>query len=148
MVVALTNTSKRKWWGGDHQQLFIDKIIAGKEIEIHGDGHQTRTFIYIDDVVEALIKSVSSQKTNNQIINIGTTHEISIIKLGELISKLLDKPFRIKKVPYLSFTGEKYEDVRRRAPAIKKARELLKWEPKVSLTDGLKKTISWHLKTE
>ena len=137
----------RSWWGGP-QALFINKIITGEEIEIHGNGHQTRTFIYINDVVEAFIKSISSKKANNQIVNIGGTHEISIIELGRLISKLLKKPLKIKKVPYQSFTGKKYEDVRRRIPSIKKAKELLNWEPKVSLTDGLKETISWHLKTE
>ena len=137
----------RSWWGGP-QALFINKIITGEEIEIHGNGHQTRTFIYINDVVEAFIKSISSKKANNQIVNIGGTHEISIIELGKLISKLLKKPLKIKKVPYQFFTGKKYEDVRRRIPSIKKAKELLNWEPKVSLTDGLKETISWHLKTE
>lgn len=137
----------RTWWGGP-QAIFIDRIISEKEIEIHGNGEQTRTFIYIDDVIEALIKSISSKKAINQIINIGTSHEISIIELAKLISKLLKKPLKIKRVPYQSFTGMKYEDVKRRTPVIKKAKKLLNWEPKVSLADGLIETISWQLKTK
>lgn len=135
----------RTWWGGP-QALFIDKIMAQEEVEIHGDGNQIRTFVYIDDVVDALIKSIDSEKAKNQVINIGTTEEISIINLAKLISKLIKKPLKIKKVPYESFTGGRYEDVPRRVPEIKRARKLLDWQPKVSLTEGLKRTIDWHLK--
>ncbi len=133
----------RTWWGGP-QALFIDKIVAEEEIEIHGDGYQTRTFVYVDDVVDAIVKSILSQKANNQIINIGTTEEISIIDLAKLIAKLLKKPLKLKKVSYQSFTGKRYEDVLRRIPTIRKAKILLDWQPKVSLIEGLKKTIEWH----
>lgn len=137
----------RTWWGGP-QALFIDKIIAGEEVEIHGDGYQTRTFVYIDDVVDAIVRSILFQKGNNQIINIGTTEEISIIDLAKLIAKLLEKPLKVKKVSYQSFTGKRYEDVSRRVPKILKAKTLLGWEPKVSLREGLKKTIEWHKKVK
>lgn len=135
----------RTWWGGP-QALFIDKIMAQEEVEIHGDGKQTRTFVYVDDVADALIKAIESEKAKNQVINIGTTEEISVIKLAKLIARITKKPLKIKKVPYESFTGEKYEDVQRRIPEIKRARELLDWQPKVSLTEGLKRTINWHIK--
>jgi len=139
---------QHRTWRGGPQSLFIDQLLENKQIEIHGNGKQTRTFVYIDDVIGAIIKSINSKKANNQIINIGTTHEISIIELGKLIAKLLKKPLKIKKVPYQSFTGRKYEDVKRRTPAIEKAKTMLNWEPKVSLADGLTKTISWQLKTK
>ena len=135
----------RTWWGGP-QALFIDKIIAGEKIEIHGDGKQKRTFIYINDVIDAILRSITSEKANNQILNIGTNDEISIINLAKLISKILKKPLKVKRVSYKSFTGKKYEDVKRRIPSVKKARKLLNWNPKVSLEDGLKKTIDWHKK--
>lgn len=134
----------RSWWGGP-QALFIDNIITGKTLEIHGSGQQTRTFIYIDDVIEALIKCIASNKANNQIINIGTTKEVSIINLAKLIAKLLKKPLKLKKVTYKSFTGLKYEDVQRRVPEIKRAKNILNWEPKTTLVDGVSKTIKWHL---
>jgi len=135
----------RSWWGGP-QSLFIDKIVSDQEVEIHGDGNQTRTFVYIDDVVGALIKSIDSDKAKNQVINIGTEEEISVINLAKLIAKLTKKPLKIKRIHYESFTGKRYEDVRRRVPEIKKARELLGWKPKVSLPEGFKRTIDWYVK--
>ncbi len=135
----------RSWWGGP-QSLFIDAILRDKPVEIHGDGKQTRSFIYIDDVIEAIIKSIELQKISREIINIGTDKEISIIDLAQLIAQLLGRPLKIKKVKYKSFTGKKYEDVLRRVPDIKKAKLLLDWTPKVSMETGLDKTIDWHIK--
>ena len=137
----------RTWWGGP-QALFIDRILKGEEVEIHGDGKQTRTFIYIDDVVDAIIKSIQSSKANNQIINIGTSEEISIIDLARLIAEISSKKLKIKKITYNSFTGKTYEDVRRRVPNLAKAKDLLGWEPKISLREGLEKTIDWHLQNK
>lgn len=134
----------RTWWGGP-QALFIDKIHSGKKVEIHGDGKQTRSFIFIDDVVEAIIKSIKSKKANNQIINIGTKDEISILEFAKIISRLTAKPLKIKSVPYTSFFGNKYEDVQKRVPDITKSKKLLGWQPKYSLEEGLKKTIEWQL---
>lgn len=133
----------RTWWGGP-QALFIDKIMAEDKVEIHGNGLQTRTFIYIDDVISAIVKATKSKKAENQIINIGTTREISVLEMAKLIAKLIQKPLKIKKIPYLSFTGEKYEDVQRRVPTIEKAKKILNWQPTVSLEKGLKLTIEWH----
>ncbi len=137
----------RSWWGGP-QSLFIDKLLKGESVEIHGDGKQTRTFVYIDDVIDAVLKSINSKKANNQIINIGTKDEISILELAKLISKLTTKPLKIKNLPYKSFTGKKYEDVKRRIPDIKKAKIKLGWQPKFSLEDGLKKTIEWQFEDQ
>jgi len=147
-LFGIYGPKQHRTWRGGPQAIFIDRIMSEQEIEIHGNGEQTRTFIYIDDLVEAIIKSVSSKKAINQIINIGTSHEISIIGLAKLIAKLVNKPLKIKKIPYQSFTGMKYEDVKRRTPVITKAKTLLNWEPKMSLEDGLLETINWQSKTK
>lgn len=134
----------RSWWGGP-QSLFIDQIITDKPIEIHGTGSQTRSFTYIDDVTDAIIKALESKSAIGQIINIGSKSEISILQFARLISTVLNKRLKIKKVTYSSFTGKRYEDIIRRVPDIKKAKSLLNWSPKTSLKSGLVQTIQWYI---
>lgn len=133
----------RNWLGGP-PSLFIDAILNEQVVEIHGSGQQTRAFTYVDDIVDAIIKSIEQQKAVGQIINLGNTQEITIIELAKLISNLLNKTFRFKKVSYQSFTGAKYQDVVKRYPDISKAKRLLDWLPTTSLKEGLIKTIDWH----
>lgn len=133
----------RSWWGGP-QSLFIDNLLLDKPIEIHGSGKQTRTFVYIDDVTEAIIAAIESKKAMQRIINIGTTEEISVINFAKKIAKLSGKKAKFKKVSYRSFTGAKYEDVTRRVPQIKLARKLFGWTPKTSIDSGLAEAINWH----
>lgn len=133
----------RNWLGGP-QSLFINAILANKPVEIHGTGLQTRAFTYIDDIVEAIVKTLKEPKAIGQIINLGSTQEISIINFAKLIAKFTKKPLKIKKVSYDSFTGKSYEDVLKRRPDIKKAKAILDWQPTTPLEMGLKKTIDWH----
>lgn len=132
------------WWGGP-QSVFIGKAMAGEEIDIHGDGLQTRSFTYVDDHVDGFIRCMEQDAANNQVFNIGATREISILDLGRLVWGLVrgegEEP-RIKMVPYETFG--RYEDVRRRIPDITKARTLLGFEPTVDLEDGLRRTIAWQ----
>lgn len=133
----------RSWWGGP-QSLFIDKLLSHGNIEIHGSGKQTRSFVFIDDLVDAVIRSLRTKKAINQVINIGSKSEISIIDFAKLIADEIGTNLRIKKIAYKSFTGKKYEDVKRRVPDISKAAKLLNWIPKTTLKNGIKKTVSWY----
>src|SRR3989344_802675 len=133
----------RNWLGGP-QSLFIDRIISGHEVEIHGTGQQTRAFSYVGDIVKAIIKTIDESKAIANVINLGSTEEISVIDLAKLISKLTKLPLKIKKVSYESFTGKTYEDVLRRYPDVKKAKKILDWQPSTPLIIGLKKTIRLH----
>lgn len=134
----------RSWWGGP-QSVFIDAVLADEPVTIHGDGKQTRSFCYISDTVEATYKAATSPRASNQILNIGNDKEISILDLAALVMKLLPgTKSSLQFVPYQSFTGKKYQDVRRRVPDLTRAKKLLDWEPRVSLKEGLKKTIEWH----
>lgn len=134
------------WWGGP-QAVFINKAFLNQEMEIHGDGMQTRTFTYIDDTIAGLMKCIFEEKAINEIFNIGSDldSEISILDLGNKIWRLINgetSVSKIKFVPYSIFGN--YEDVRRRIPDITKIRNLLGYNPNTSLTDGLVKTIKWQ----
>ena len=133
------------WWGGP-QSVFIDKALNDEEIEVHGDGSQTRSFTFVSDHVDGLIRMVENPAANNLVFNLGNTREISILGLAQLIWKLVrgqDSTPKIKMIPYSSFG--KYEDVMRRIPDITRARTLLGFEPKVDLEDGLQRTIEWQV---
>ena len=133
------------WWGGP-QSVFIEKALENEEIPLHGDGQQTRSFTYISDHVNGIVRTIEMPEANNLVFNIGNTYEITIEDLAKLIWRLVrgedDKP-KIKLIPYETFG--KYEDVRRRIPDITRAREILDFEPKVDLEEGLKKTIAWQI---
>jgi UDP-glucose 4-epimerase len=136
------------WWGGP-QSVFISKALLNEEMEIHGDGSQTRTFTYIEDTVNALVHLITDRKSDNQIFNVGSAYncEISIIDLARLIWKQINgnkSDPRIKFIPYSDFG--KYEDVMARVPDISKMKEYFNFEPAWSLEEGLKETISWQRK--
>ncbi len=132
------------WWGGP-QSVFINKALDNQEIEVHGDGFQTRSFTYISDHINGIIRTIENPAANNKVFNIGNTFEISILDLAKLIWKLIrgDEPPRIKLIPYTTFG--KYEDVMRRIPDITRARSVLGFEPEVDLDDGLRRTINWQV---
>lgn len=136
------------WWGGP-QSGFITKAFNNEEIEIHGDGSQTRTFTYVEDTVAALVKFVEDPNSDNEIFNTGSNpeEEISILGLAELIWKLVNGEEsypKLKYIPYSSFG--KYEDVMRRVPDISKLKKFFNFVPKYSLEKGLIKTIEWQRK--
>jgi UDP-glucose 4-epimerase len=133
------------WWGGP-QSVFIGAALRGEPMEVHGDGSQTRSFTYISDHVDGIIRIVENDQANGEIFNLGSTHEITILELAKLINRLIrdDQEPLIKFIPYKSFTGKPYEDVMRRVPDISKAKELLGYTWKVDLEDGLKRTIAWQ----
>jgi UDP-glucose 4-epimerase len=133
------------WWGGP-QSVFIEAILNGKPMEIHGDGLQTRSFTYVDDLVAGTVLTIENEKAEGEIFNIGDTRETSILQLAEIIWRLMKgggKP-PLTFVPYSTFFGGKYEDVRRRIPDIHKATALLGFAPTMKLEDGLTIAIDWQ----
>jgi len=133
------------WWGGP-QSVFIDAILRGEKIPIHGDGQQTRSFTFVSDTVAGIAAALESSAANGEIINIGSTHEINIIDLAKLIHRLSesDHELSLEMVPYNQISGRSYEDVRRRVPDVSKAAGLLDFRAKVSLEEGLRRTIEWQ----
>ena len=124
------------------------KYFNGKPIEIHGDGLQTRTFTFIEDTIQGLVKCIFNKNAVNDIFNIANepTEEVTIIELAEIIIELMGSKFNpeLKFIPYSTFG--KYEDVRRRIPSIEKIKEKLDFQPKFKLKEGLIKTIDWQTK--
>jgi UDP-glucose 4-epimerase len=134
------------WWGGP-QSVFINKALLNEEMEIHGDGKQTRTFTYVEDTVNALARIISDSKSDNQIFNVGATQkcEISILDLAKLIWKEIngeESNPKLRFIPYTDFG--KYEDVIQRVPDMSKLKEFFGFEPGWSLEKGLKETIAWQ----
>jgi UDP-glucose 4-epimerase len=132
------------WWGGP-QSVFINAALDNQELELHGDGSQTRSFTYISDHVDGIAACVEMSAADGYVFNLGNTYEISIAGLAKLIWGMV-RPNEAPKItlkPYASFG--KYEDVMRRIPDITRARSLLGFEPKVDLEAGLRRTIRWQI---
>ncbi len=115
---------------------FIVQALTGEPLTLFGDGSQTRSFCYVDDQVEGLIRMMN-QDTATGPINIGNPSEFTIVELAEMVLRLTDSRSRIEYRPLPQ------DDPSRRRPDITKARQLLGWEPKVSLEDGLRETIAY-----
>ena len=114
---------------------FIMQALQGKPITVFGDGSQTRSFCYVDDLSDALVRLM---KTSDDIIgpiNLGNPDEFTILELAEKVIDLTDSKSEIIFKPLPA------DDPRHRQPDITLAREVLGWEPKVPLEEGLKKTI-------
>ena len=133
------------WWGGP-QSVFIDRVLERKPIPIHGDGSQTRSFTYVSDTVEGIYQAVRRDAANGEIINIGSTEEITILELARRIQSLFGPEGHtgIEFVPYESFTSKGYQDVMRRVPDVTRCKALLGVEARVPLDEGLARTIAWQ----
>ena len=126
--------------------MFIDCVLNDKPIPIHGDGSQTRSFTYVTDTVEGIYQATLRAAANGEIINIGSTQEITILELARRVKKASGTPGdrKVEFVPYASFTGRKYEDVMRRVPDVARCERVLGVRAKVDIDDGLARTIEWQ----
>jgi UDP-glucose 4-epimerase len=112
---------------------FIEAALRGEDLLVHGDGSQTRCFCHVADVVEALIGLMDSGSCFGQVLNVGSTDEISIGQLAERIIEQLGSASRIRFVPYDQVYGEGFEDMQRRLPSIDKIAGAIDWRPTRSL---------------
>ena len=117
---------------------FIIQALQNKDITIYGDGMQSRSFQYIDDLVEGMTRMMNTPKTFTGPINIGNPHEFTMIELAEKIIELTHSSSKITYLPLPS------DDPKQRRPDIRLAKEMLNgWTPKIQLEEGLKKTIAY-----
>jgi len=116
---------------------FIVQALKNDQITIYGDGSQTRSFCYVDDMVEALIKLMESADEITGPINLGNPSEFSILELAKKIIELTDSKSKIVYKPLPT------DDPRQRQPLLELAKKQLDWKPKIPLEQGLKKTIDY-----
>jgi dTDP-glucose 4,6-dehydratase len=114
---------------------FIVQALKNDPITIHGDGSQTRSFCYVGDFVEGIIRMMNSSHTGP--VNIGNSSEIRIVDLARLILEI------VRSKSEIIFHPLPKEDPKVRRPDIEKAERLLGWKPKIDLREGLNKTVEW-----
>jgi UDP-glucuronate decarboxylase len=119
---------------------FIVQALKGEEITVFGDGSQTRSFCYVDDLIEGLIRMMNSPEGFTGPINIGNPQEFTIMQLAETLIRMTDSSSRIL------FNPLPQDDPIQRRPDITLAREKLGWEPRVQLSEGLEKAIAYFRK--
>jgi len=118
---------------------FINKALKDSPLKVDGDGSQTRSFCYVSDMVSGIYKAMFSGKTKGEIFNLGNPDEYTVKELAEKIIKLTRSESKIK------YNGTfRQDDPMRRQPDITKAKKFLGWEPKISLDEGLQKTIDFY----
>lgn len=130
-------------WTAGPQSVFISQALKKEPMTIHGDGKQMRAFQYADDAVDGIIR-VTESEYRRQVFNIGNPNEpISIDDMSRMIWKIVN-PGMMRPAVYVPASKFKYEEIPERVPDISKARGLLGFEPKISLEEGLRRTIEWQ----
>ena len=126
---------------------FVKQALSNQPISVFGDGSQSRSFTYVADVVEALVKLVGEPQAIGQVFNIGSTQEITIARLAERVRKLAGSNSPIHYVPYDQAYEIGFEDMPRRVADITKIRELVGFEPQVNLDEIINKVIDHFRKS-
>jgi len=138
-VVRIFNTYGPRMHPNDGRVVsnFIVQALQGQDITIYGDGQQTRSFCYVDDLVEAMMRMMASRDGFTGPVNIGNPVEMTMLELAENVLRLTGSSAK------LIFKPLPQDDPKQRQPDISLAKKELGWEPKVSLADGLKETIAY-----
>ena len=113
---------------------FVKAALNNEPINIYGDGTQSRVFCHVQDAIEALLTLVGTDKTINEVYNVGGTGEITIKQLAEAIIKQTNSQSSIEFIPYEKAYAPGFEDMQRRVPDISKIKEAIKWQPQRDLT--------------
>jgi UDP-glucuronate decarboxylase len=141
-VVRIFNTYGPNMHPNDGRVVsnFIVQALRGEDITIYGDGSQSRSFCYVDDMIEGFVRMMDSEKGFTGPVNMGNPNEFTMLELAENVLRLTDSKSK------LTFKPLPADDPRQRQPNITLAKENLGWEPKVQLEDGLKETIDYFRK--
>jgi len=141
-VIRIFNTYGPRMHPNDGRVVsnFIVQALKGQDITIYGDGLQTRSFCYVDDLVDGMIRLMDSPDDVTGPINVGNPGEFTMIELAETVLKLVGSKSKLVRQPLPA------DDPKQRKPDITKAKTILGWEPKVQLEDGLRETIAYFRK--
>ncbi|MFA7279076.1 MAG: UDP-glucuronic acid decarboxylase family protein [Sterolibacterium sp.] len=142
-VVRIFNTYGPRMHPNDGRVVsnFIVQALQGEDITIYGDGQQSRSFCYVDDLIEAMLRMMDTPAEFTGPVNVGNPGEFTMLELAETVLRLTQSR---SKLVYQSLPQD---DPRQRKPDIALAKEKLGWEPRVALEDGLKETIAYFRKT-
>jgi UDP-glucose 4-epimerase len=143
IVVRLFNTVGPRQTGryGMVIPTFVRQALCGEPITVYGDGTQTRSFTYVGDVVEALVKLMNAPEAVGQVFNVGNPEEVSIAALAERIRELAASKSSIVLVPYDEAYDAGFEDMPRRVPSLEKIHALVGYQPTVGLDEILRRVI-------
>jgi UDP-glucuronate decarboxylase len=120
---------------------FIVQALRGEQLTIYGTGEQTRSFCYVDDLVEGLIRLMNTEAADLHLpVNIGNPGEFTMNELAQEVARALGKQIKVTHLPLPQ------DDPKQRQPNITRAREVLGWQPTIPLADGLKKTVEYFAK--
>jgi len=138
-VVRIFNTYGPRMHPNDGRVVsnFIVQALRGQDITIYGDGQQTRSFCYVDDLIEGMLRTIDTPADFTGPLNLGNPGEFTILQLAEIVLRLTQSRSKLIFVPLPQ------DDPRQRRPDIALAREKLGWTPRVALEDGLKETIAY-----
>jgi UDP-glucuronate decarboxylase len=138
-IVRIFNTYGPRMHPADGRVVsnFIVQALAGKPITIYGDGSQTRSFCYVDDLIEGWLRFMDTEAAFTGPVNIGNPNEFTILELAEAVIELTGSSSQIE------FRPLPKDDPRQRQPDISLARSKLGWEPQIQLREGLEKTIAY-----
>ncbi len=117
---------------------FVSQALRGEPITVYGDGRQTRSLCYVSDLVDGLVRALSTPQTQGGVFNLGNPDEHTVLEYAEIIKQQTGSSSPIVFRPFIS-----EDDPSRRRPDITRAREKLGWEPRVDLVEGLALTIVW-----
>jgi len=142
-VIRIFNTYGPRMHPNDGRVVsnFIVQALRGEDITLYGNGEQTRSFCYVDDLIDAMVAMMESNDNITGPFNVGNPQEVSMLELAELILSLTGSTSK------LAFRPLPADDPQRRQPDITAAREMLGWKPRVRLEDGLKETIAYFKHT-
>jgi UDP-glucuronate decarboxylase len=142
-VIRIFNTYGPRMHPNDGRVVsnFIVQALRGEDITMYGDGKQTRSFCYVDDLVEGMLRMMNTEKGFTGPINLGNPGEFTMLELAEKVLRHVGSKSKI------TFKPLPQDDPKQRKPNIELAKSKLDWEPKVQLDDGLKETIAYFKRT-
>jgi UDP-glucose 4-epimerase len=123
---------------------FVQKALIDKPVIVHGDGTQSRSFAHISDVVEALVRLMAEPRAVGQVVNVGSTEEVTIKELALMVKQMAGSDSEIEYISYEKAYGPGFEDMKRRCPDINRIKELVGFEPKVDLRGIIQSVIDYY----
>src|SRR5437867_7498121 len=138
-IVRIFNTYGPRMRAGDGRVIpqFITHALSGVPLPVHGDGRQTRSFCFVDDLVEGIHRLATYDGLAGEVVNLGNPHEVTLLELADTVASLVGSGLELVHLPLPQ------DDPARRQPDIRKAQTRLGWAPTVPLREGLRRTIEW-----